>query len=271
MKRTVVLVVVLLFLFFAEVQLVNSGIYDMEVTVQSPENRIYTQKSIAVDFTVSNFPFDSQWHILSDSGFTFFLDGEELYLPVSYSISGTNYLCRATLLDLQEGKHLLMVVVTAEPEDMGDLFGHSPHFVTASVGFTVNAAAPHVSILSLKPAETYNSTRLPLEFTVSEPTAWLRYSLDDGASVIIAGNTTISGLAEGTHTIVVEAEDLAGSLGSSAPVTFTVETQGSGQPGGSQPAIFPTTLIIVVLASVVAIILGLLAYFVSVKRKRREA
>jgi hypothetical protein len=269
MKRALaVLAVVLLFLSLAEVQLVNSGIYDMEVTVQSPENRIYTQRSIAVDFTVSNFPFDSQWHILSDSGFTFFLDGEELDLPVSYSISGTNYLCSATLLDLQEGTHLLMVVVTAEPEDMGDLFGHSPHFVTASVGFTVNAAVPRVSILSLKQLKTYNATTLPLEFAVSEPAASLSYSLDGGALVSIAGNTSLSGLSDGKHTIIVQAEDSAGSVGESS-VTFTVETAGSEQPDGSQPAPFPTTLVAVALiASAAVVSFGLVAYFLRRKSSR---
>ena len=270
MKRALaVLAVVLLFLSLAEVQLVNSGIYDMEVTVQSPENTIYTQRSIAVDFTVSKFPFDSQWHILSDSGFTFFLDGEELDLPVSYSISGTNYLCSATLLDLQEGTHLLMVVVTAEPEDMGDLFGHSPHFVTASVGFTVNAAAPRVSILSLKQLKTYNATTLPLEFAVSEPAASLSYSLDGGAPVAITGNTSLSGLSEGKHTIIVQAEDSAGSVGESSLVTFTVETAGSEQRDGSQPAPFPTTLVAVALIVSVAVVsFGLVAYFLRRKSSR---
>jgi hypothetical protein len=65
---------------------------------------------------------------------------------------------------------------------------------------------------------------------------------------------------------VVEAEDSAGSVGESSPVSFTVETQGSGQPDGSQPAIFPTTLVIAIAASVVAISLGLLFYF----RKHRH-
>ena len=190
-------------------------------------------------------------------------------LRVTYFISEEKadhrtYVCRAQLLDLPEGTHRLTIVVQAEPGAVTRGY----YTVKKSLTFTVNAAAPRVSILSLKPAETYNSTRLPLEFTVSEPTAWLRYSIDGGASVTIAGNTTISGLAEGTHNIVVQAEDSAGSVGESSPVTFTVETQGPGQPGGSQPAIFPTTLIIAIaiLVSVVAISLGLLFYL----RKRRH-
>jgi hypothetical protein len=126
---------------------------------------------------------------------------------------------------------------------------------------------PRVSILSLKQLKTYNATTLPLEFAVSEPTASLSYSLDGGAPVSIAGNTSLSGLSEGKHMIIVQAEDLAGSVGESS-VTFTVETAGSEQPDGSQPAPFPTTLVaVVVIASVAAVSFGLVAYFLR-RRKR---
>jgi hypothetical protein len=119
--------------------------------------------------------------------------------------------------------------------------------------------------------KTYNATTLPLEFAVSEPAASLSYSLDGGALVSIAGNTSLSGLSEGTHTVVVEAEDSAGSVGESSLVTFTVETQGSGQPGGSQPAPFPTALVaIAIIASAAAVSFGLLAYFLRRKRRSGE-
>ena len=66
---------------------------------------------------------------------------------------------------------------------------------------------------------------------------------------------------------MVQAEDLAGSVGESS-VTFTVETAGTEQPDGSQPAPFPTTLVaVVVIASVAAVSFGLVAYFLR-RRKR---
>jgi hypothetical protein len=189
-------------------------------------------------------------------------------LLVTYFISEEKadhrtYVCRAQLLDLPEGTHRLTIVVQAETGAVTRGY----YTVKKSLTFTVDAAAPRVSILSLKPAETYNSTRLPSEFTVSESTAWLRYSLDGGASVAIAGNTTLYGLSRGTHTIVVQAEDLAGSVGSSAPVTFTVETQGSEQPGGSQPAPSSTTLVAVALIASAAVSFGLVAYFLCRKKR----
>jgi hypothetical protein len=248
----------------------------MNLTVQSPESKVYTQNSIPVEFTVSNFTIpscnlnDFFWH-LRDYGFTFILDSQTVNLRVTYFISEEKadhrtYVCSAQLLDLPEGNHVLTIVVQAETGAVTRGY----YTVKKSVTFTVNAAAPRVSILSLKPAETYNSSVLPLDFTVSEPTASLSYSLDGRASVAVAGNTTLSGLSSGTHTIVVQAEDLAGSVGSSSPVTFTVETQGPGQPGGSQPAPSSTTLVAIAIASAAIIAFGLVAYFLR-RKKRRPA
>jgi hypothetical protein len=252
----------------------------MNLTVQSPESKVHTQNSIPVEFTVNNFTVptcswlaDPVWHLYLDSGFTFLLDAQAVNLPVVYSVSENNnqrtYHCRTQLPDLPEGTHLLTIIVTAESGARSSSYYATNFFraVKQLVNFTVDASAPHVSIFSLKPAEIYNSTMLPLDFTVSEPTASLSYSLDGWASVVIAGNTTLSGLVEGKHTIVVEAEDLAGSVGSSSPVTFTVEAAGTEQPGGYQPEPFPTTLLIsaVVVAAVVSF--GLVAYFLSRKRR----
>jgi hypothetical protein len=251
----------------------------MNLTVQSPESKVHTQNSIPVEFTVNNFTVptcswlaDPVWHLYLDSGFTFLLDAQAVNLPVVYSVSENNnqrtYHCRTQLPDLPEGTHLLTIIVTAESGARSSSYYATNFFraVKQLVNFTVDASAPHVSILSLKPAETYNSTRLPLEFTVSEPAAWMRYSLDGGASVPIAGNTTLYGLS-GTHTIVVEAEDSAGSVGESSPVTFTVETTGTEQPGGSQPAPFPTTLLISAIVVAAVVSFGLVAYFLSRKRR----
>jgi hypothetical protein len=256
----------------------------MNLTVQSPESKVYTQNSISVEFTVSNFTvasrfvIDPVWHLYLASGFKFLLDAQVVNRPVTYSVSENNnqrtYRCRALLPDLPEGTHMLTIFVTAETGSHGGAAYPDQTVtwtVTKSVTFTVDAAAPRVSILSLKPAETYNSTVLPLEFAVSEPTASLSYSLDGGASVAIAGNTTLYGLSRGTHTIVVQAEDSAGSVGSSAPVTFTVETAGTEQPGGSQPAPLSTTFVAVALIVTVAIVsFGLVAYLLRRKKRRSK-
>ncbi len=50
------------------------------------------------------------------------------------------------------------------------------------------------------------------------------YSLDGEMNVTIAGNTTLTGVLDGSHHIVVYANDTAGNMGASGTVYFTVDT-----------------------------------------------
>ena len=242
--------------------------YIPKVNLQSPENKICGGNSVPVDFSVSFFSWANHTNELR---LEYSLDYSTL-MPLAgfhQSISEGFAVIGSTLTHLSEGVHVLRVQVTVFYEDIRDtsIQSWSPPGLSEAVSFTVNAAVPRVSILSLKQLKTYNATTLPLEFAVSEPAASLSYSLDGGALVSIAGNTSLSGLSDGKHTIMVQAEDLAGSVGESS-VTFTVETAGTEQPDGSQPAPFPTTLVaVVVIASVAAVSFGLVAYFLR-RRKR---
>ena len=240
------------------------------VDLQSPENRVYAENSVPLDFSVG-------FYLWADHTVQFFfqysLDGSAwmLLTGVHQSVSEGVAVCGSTLNGLSEGSHSVRVQVEAIYNYAFDtsIESRPPPGASGSVVFTVNVEPPHVSILSPKQLKTYNTTALPLEFAVSEPAAYLSYSLDGGAPVVTAGNTSLSGLAEGTHTIVVEAEDSAGSVGE-ASVTFTVETAGPEQPDASQPAPFPTTLVAVALiVSVVVVSFGLVVYFL--RRKKRNA
>jgi parallel beta-helix repeat protein len=82
---------------------------------------------------------------------------------------------------------------------------------------------PTVSIVSPE-NKTYPVADIPLTFTVDERTSWMGYSLDSQANVSIAGNTTLTGLSDGTHSLTVYVKDLFGNIGSSETVTFTVDT-----------------------------------------------
>jgi hypothetical protein len=243
--------------------------YIPKVNLQSPENKIYGGNSVPLDFSVSFFSWANHTNELR---LEYSLDYSTL-MPLAgfhQSISEGFAVIGSTLTHLSEGVHVLRVQVTVFYEDIRDtsIQSWSPPGLSEAVSFTVNAAVPRVSILSLKQLKTYNATTLPLEFAVSEPTASLSYSLDGGALVSIAGNTSLSGLSDGKHTIMVQAEDLAGSVGESS-VTFTVETAGTEQPDGSQPAPFPTTLVAVaIIASAAAVSFGLVAYFL--RRKKRS-
>jgi parallel beta-helix repeat protein len=81
---------------------------------------------------------------------------------------------------------------------------------------------PTVGILSPQNT-TYTTTSIPLTFTVNESTYWIGYSLDNQANVTITGNTTLTNLVNGTHSIIVYANDTSGNMGASNMVFFTIQ------------------------------------------------
>ena len=80
---------------------------------------------------------------------------------------------------------------------------------------------PLVTILSPENT-TYTTTSVPLTFTINEDCPWIGYSLDNQANVTITGNTTLTGLSDGVHSITVYANDAAGNMGTSDTVYFTI-------------------------------------------------
>jgi hypothetical protein len=154
---------------------------------------------------------------------------------------------------LSEGMYNFTVWVRAEQNCMS--FGKRLWAAfSETYVFTVDDTVPRVLVLSPAPLN-YNSSAVVLSFSVDEAASEIAYSLDEGLNVTVSGNTTLTGLSDGTHSMILYAWDEAGNVGASEPVTFTVTE-------------FPTTLVIaiIVLVSVVTISVGLLFYF----RKRKK-
>jgi len=82
---------------------------------------------------------------------------------------------------------------------------------------------PTVSILSPE-NKTYSVSDVLLTLTVSEPTSWIGYSLNGQMNITITGNITMSGLSDGSHSLIVYANDTAGNMGYSDLVYFSIET-----------------------------------------------
>jgi hypothetical protein len=80
---------------------------------------------------------------------------------------------------------------------------------------------PTISIL-FPENKTYTVNDVPLDFTVDESTSWIGYSLDGQTNVTIAGNTTLFDLEEGSHNILVYANDTSGNMGTSSKTFFTI-------------------------------------------------
>lgn len=86
----------------------------------------------------------------------------------------------------------------------------------------VDTNPPMINLLSPQ-NKTYYSDIVPLTFEITEPASWIGYSLDNQLNVTIIGNTFID-VEDGTHQIIVYADDISGNTGSSQIVYFTVNS-----------------------------------------------
>jgi len=122
------------------------------------------------------------------------------YLPYTeYTLEGN-----AILTNLSEGRHNLTICCGVQTFEA----------ISETIKFNVDASPPKISILSVK-NETYNTTEILLSFTMDEPVSWMSHSLNGQTNVTIAGNTTLNGLPNGSHTLTVYAKDTAGNTGAS--------------------------------------------------------
>ena len=101
-----------------------------------------------------------------------------------------------------------------------DLAGNAN--TSAAFNITADLSGPSISIQSPANA-TYNSSAVQLNFTVSDPSgvASCSYSIDGAAPAAGCANATLPGLADGAHTVVLNATDSVGNR-NFARVSFSV-------------------------------------------------
>jgi hypothetical protein len=106
---------------------------------------------------------------------------------------------------------------------------------------------PEVTVASPE-NKTYYTVDVSLAFTVNKPVSSMRYTIDGETAVEISGNTTLTGLSYGKHSLTVYAVHAAGNTGVSETVFFTIAEAPEQEP-------FPTTLALA--SAVVLVIVGL--------------
>jgi len=176
---------------------------------------------------------------------------ERSLLPSEFSFNLTN---------IPEGKHTITVYANVKSHEWEDPEGGLPVFYwdffincSASINFTIDTVPPKVAVLSPE-NKTYDTTDIPLNFTVNEPVSEITYVLDGQANVTITGNMTLTELSEGSHTITVYANDTAGNIGTSETVYFSIDQTpkllilGSNLPMEYGYAIVAATVIVAAIA-----------------------
>jgi parallel beta-helix repeat protein len=121
----------------------------------------------------------------------------------------------------------------------------------------VDRTVPVVSVIS-PIGKTYESSDIPLAFSVNEPPSWMAYSLDGQSNVTVNGNVTMEGISNGTHFVTVYSRDSAGNTGASSTVYFTVNVTGI-------PFVYWALLVVVV------VVVAILSFFIYVRRSKKRA
>jgi hypothetical protein len=208
----------------------------LDISVISPETKTYNTNSVPLIFTFEE-PEEASW-----MGYS--LDNQQ-FVTVSGNI---------TLSGLTDGDHSIRVYANNSFYMRWD---------SEIVNFIVQTdiTPPVIGVLSPENA-AYNVTSPPLNFTVDEPVSWIAYSLDNQANTTIDGNTTLSGLTEGLHSVTLFANDTFGNMGTSETVNFTVMPSATPTPEPEQQALSTTTIAIAASGIFIAVAgLGSLVYF----------
>ena len=96
-------------------------------------------------------------------------------------------------------------------------------FDMSKIANPVVVSEPLLTVLSPQNNKTYNVTDVSLNFSLSQLAKLVRYSLDGQDNVTVAGNFTITDLANGVHNVTFFADDPFGNTQSSGIIVFNVE------------------------------------------------
>ena len=156
---------------------------------------------------------------------------------------------------LSEGSHSVTVYSKYALYNFSAMGVYYPKYVVwdhNTVYFTIDYGISPVIFNLYLENKTYNENSLPLNFTTDEPTSWIGYCLDNQANATITGNLTLTGLTDGSHSILIYANDTAGNMGASETIFFNIMQDSTS---------FPTVLVAASVASVAVVGVGLLIYF----------
>ena len=268
MRQKLALIIILSFLVSAVVvsQLVYLTVANvfLPIQVESPNSSVIYGRTVPLTFKVNGTMEDE--HGYTTSSFSvlwigYSLDGAP---PVTIiekphtsfaSNNGPPPQITLNLSVVTSGQHKIEVMASGY---IGLFFFDVPYNTSSSpTYFTVDTVPPSISVLSLQ-NKTYTVNEVPLNFAVSKPTSWIAYSLDNQANVTMKENTTIAELNEGSHNVIIYANDTIGNMGCSETIYFNVAKQ--------EPA-FPT-LVVIAVSSVAIVSVALIVYFK--KRQHRK-
>ena len=238
----------------------------------SPKSNTTYKGNMSLSFTLNlseNAPVP--WFVITEIGYTID-DNTPILLPIppsdqsyiniesAFDTIPVNEIASVDISGLANGLHELKIFAdgSCNVDDDG-IFAWNVSL--PSVNFSVyNSPPPNILIGSPqnKSYETANITlsSIPLNFTVDKSTSWIGYSLDNQINSTIDGNTTLTGLSEGKHSIIISANDTIGNMGASQPINFTIAVP----TVMNSKTYLTSTVFVLSIAIIVTISVGVLVY-----------
>jgi hypothetical protein len=153
-----------------------------QIQVTSPENETYRQVTVA--YKVNR---EIDW-----AGYS--LDNHR-----NVTLNGNT-----ELFNLSQGQHSIILYANDSFGNMGS---------SNKVFFSVDSLPPQI-VMIVPQNQTYGSTDIQLDFSLSRNATRMAYSLDGQANVTIVGNVTLPALSNGSHRLTVYVTDDLGNNGS---------------------------------------------------------
>ena len=204
-------------------------ILDCVSTYELMSGKLISEENLNIDFPYSNsylrnlqYPFIDAETIYG----SFIIDLDRNLIHAINLTDIMNYITLKTDLHLCKYCSYSFFLTDYDPQKI-DLLGIMYNYTNRSLYLTsieirpVDTTPPAITILSPE-NKTYTTTSIPLTFTVNETASWMGYSLDGGLNITITGNTTLTELSDGVHSLAIYANDTAGNMGASDTVYFTI-------------------------------------------------
>ena len=198
-----------------------------------------------------NIYYETDWQEKSTN--VYHNDG--IYIPGDpYAI--TEFSKILNLTEIPEGRHTITFYAIEWGAYIEEPYAHMFSINgSSSVNFTIDVVSPNISVLSPMNS-TYDSSNVPLNFVVDDSVSHISYVLNGMENVTVGGNTTLTKLTNGEHSVTVYVTDKAGNIGISELVYFTVD--------------MPETLstAVAVTASVAALTVVAAGFMIYLKKRR---
>jgi parallel beta-helix repeat protein len=166
---------------------------------------------------------------------TVLVNSTPLYFTTLLNMSGTGEASASFNFTLAAGNHTITAIV--DPQNLIAESNESNNRLVTRVRITSMDITPPIITIHSPANSTYPTTSISLNVSANEVISAWWYSLDGSANTSFTPNITLTGLADGTHSLIVYANDTSGNTGY-AEVSFTVSTPASSPKDNIPPGIF---------------------------------